>query len=87
MVRMLFKQLTSPNEALVELAHQGLAVIITHTRMPKVLPVCECVCVCACALECVCVFVTHTRMPKVLCVALCVCVCDSCLYASGVVSS
>ena len=36
-VRMLFKQLTAANEALVELAHQALGVIINHTRMPKVL--------------------------------------------------
>lgn len=38
-VRMLFKQLTASNGALVELAHQALAVIINHTRMPKV-PAC-----------------------------------------------
>ena len=35
-VRMLFKQLMAPNEELVDLAQQGLAVVITHTRMPKV---------------------------------------------------
>ena len=35
-MRMLFKQLTSANEALVELAHQALGVVINHTRMPKV---------------------------------------------------
>ena len=37
-VRMLFKQLMAPSEAIVDLAHQGLAVIILHTRMPKVGP-------------------------------------------------
>ena len=35
-VRMLFKQLMAPSEERVDLAQQALAIVITHTRMPKV---------------------------------------------------
>lgn len=36
-VQMLFKQLTSPDKAVVDIAQEGLSVVIRHQRMPKAL--------------------------------------------------